>query len=241
MYGWGLNASGQIPVFFRHPSAPSGAEEGAAAQPKGSGGEDGGGEALRRHRNLLTPLVVPAPTRLAGLEGIRVMRLAVGGRHVLALGEGGSVWAWGEASRGQLGLGPDVAAARWSGPAQHDPRAAAAEPARGLTSVPAWQSGPSPGQKLEAGTEAICVRRPRLVRALVRAHATAVDVGAGHAHSAALVEVSGPWSRHCIELSRVYSTPLCRAPQVADHWGMTHWEARMWGANDRVSGEQRGA
>lgn len=153
------------------------------------GSAEGNEEGLRPHRFLLTPLVVPAPARLAGLEGIRVVRLAAGARHALALGEGGTVWAWGDASRGQLGLGPHAASARWSGPPRHDPRSASAEPARGLTSVPPWRLGPRPRQPLQGGEEAIYVRRPRLVRDLVRAHATAVDVGAGGAHSAALVEV----------------------------------------------------
>ncbi|KAH8975211.1 hypothetical protein BDL97_01G143600 [Sphagnum fallax] len=47
-----------------------------------------------------------APPCLVGFEpGVRIITVAAGGRHTLALSDGGQVWGWGYGGEGQLGLG----------------------------------------------------------------------------------------------------------------------------------------
>ncbi|CAM6070378.1 unnamed protein product [Sphagnum tenellum] len=47
-----------------------------------------------------------APPCLVGFEpGVRIISVAAGGRHTLALSDGGQVWGWGYGGEGQLGLG----------------------------------------------------------------------------------------------------------------------------------------
>jgi len=50
------------------------------------------------------PLSTSTPTEVAGLDG--VIQVAAGGSFVLALKRDGTVWAWGAASFGVLGIGP---------------------------------------------------------------------------------------------------------------------------------------
>lgn len=49
---------------------------------------------------------VLAPTRVGALESSRVLHVACGGAHTLAVADGGAVLACGSAEFGQLGLGP---------------------------------------------------------------------------------------------------------------------------------------
>lgn len=45
----------------------------------------------------------PMPARISGFGGCRLIQLACGSNHSLALTEGGRVWAWGGAIFGRLG------------------------------------------------------------------------------------------------------------------------------------------
>ena len=47
------------------------------------------------------------PTLLAAevFKGSKIVTVAAGGRHTMAVGVDGALWAWGEGSSGQLGLG----------------------------------------------------------------------------------------------------------------------------------------
>ncbi|GAB4819656.1 hypothetical protein N2152v2_006702 [Parachlorella kessleri] len=46
------------------------------------------------------------PRRVLGLKGVRVVQVAIGGWHALAVDEGGQMWAWGGNEYGQCGVNP---------------------------------------------------------------------------------------------------------------------------------------
>ncbi len=51
-----------------------------------------------------TPVEVPTPKQCP-LPQVRIVSVACGGSHTLAIGESGSLWSCGRNSSGQLGLG----------------------------------------------------------------------------------------------------------------------------------------
>ena len=63
------------------------------------GHADGGGVIMKE--------CLARPTQLAALGGVRVVQVACGERHGLALSDAGELWSWGNQTHGQLGRGDD--------------------------------------------------------------------------------------------------------------------------------------
>ncbi len=62
-----------------------------------------GARELDPHRMLVEPRIAPTPTRIDGLKGVAA--IAVGGFHMCALSDAGTVACWGSNELGQLGDG----------------------------------------------------------------------------------------------------------------------------------------
>jgi alpha-tubulin suppressor-like RCC1 family protein len=78
----------------------------------GCGAADGADAPAAARGDRRAPLAVWRPVRARGAAaGVRIVALACGGAHSLALDAGGGVLAWGAGARGQLGLGDQLARA----------------------------------------------------------------------------------------------------------------------------------
>lgn len=84
VYSWGSGRQGQL---------GNGSGNGSG----GAGGGGGGGGGSKSEQRTL----IPRP--ILSLHGVRIVQLASGGNHVLALADDGSVYSWGSGKNGRLG------------------------------------------------------------------------------------------------------------------------------------------
>ncbi|GAQ88331.1 hypothetical protein KFL_004190020 [Klebsormidium nitens] len=100
LWAWGRDKEGQLGRGVR---SDANTEELVSAT-----GDANSLKFSRGHRDSAAPVSSSLPHPVSGLEGVHVASAAGSGVASFAVGNDGSLWAWGSSRRGQLGLGSDT-------------------------------------------------------------------------------------------------------------------------------------